>query len=365
MTPGQDYIYTTLATDLNNTDEGQLDVLGGYAMVDARVNERLSGNAGLRVEMANMEIATGVDTADMTPVQIANTRGYLNEVDLMPSVNMTYILGRIDPIKTTNLRMAYSRTLARPVFREKAPFRSFDFETLQVLKGNPSLNQTRIDNYDVRLEHFPNLGEVLSASVFYKRFTDPIEQNTVLEAVNTELTWSNLPYANVWGIEFEGRKQLGNLTDARFIRNLSIAGNISFIRSASRIWQEELETIWAQDPTHPETRPLFGQAPYIINTNLTYVNDSAGFNANVAFNVQGPKVFLVTLGALPNVMQQPTPTLDFSCGKNLGEHFSIGFKARNILNPRDRRTHFFNGQHYDWNSFTRGRTYSISLSYRV
>lgn len=365
VAPGQDYIYTTLATDLNNTDEGYLNVMGAYAMVDARANERLSGNAGLRLEMADMEIATGIDTTDLTPVQIERTRGFLNEVDLMPSLNMTYVLGKIDPIKTTNLRVAYSRTLARPVFREKAPFRSFDFETLQVLKGNPALNQTRIDNYDLRLEHFPNLGEVLSASLFYKRFTDPIEQNTVLEAVNTELTWSNLPYANVWGIEFEGRKNLGNLTDQRFIRNLSIAGNVSFIRSASKIWQEELETIWAQDPTHPETRPLFGQAPYIINTNLTYVSDSADFNATVAFNVQGPKVFLVTLGALPNVMQQPTPTLDFSCGKNLGEHFSIGIKARNMLNPRDRRTHLFNGQHYDWNSFTRGRTYSISLNYRI
>ena len=38
------------------------------------------------------------------------------------------------------------------------------------------LGETTIDNVDLRLERFPNLGEVLSASVFYKRFTDPIEQ---------------------------------------------------------------------------------------------------------------------------------------------------------------------------------------------
>ena len=61
----------------------------------------------------------------------------------------------------------------------------------------------------------------------------------------------------------------------------------------------------------------------------------------------------------------PTPTLDFSLGKMLGENLRVGFKARNLLNPRDRRTHLFKGQHYDWNSFTRGRTYTLSLSYSI
>jgi len=363
--PGQDYIYTTLATDLSNTDNGHMNVFGAYAMVDAKVNERLSGNLGLRLEMAEMEIQTEVDTTDLSLLQLQNTRGILSEDDLMPSLNMTYLLGAIDPIRITNLRLAYSRTLARPVFREKAPFRSFDFETLQVLKGNPQLDQTRIDNFDLRLEHFPNLGEVLSASVFFKRFTDPIEQNTVLEAVNTELTWSNLPYANVWGLEFEGRKNFDNITENPFLKHLSLSGNVSFIRSASRIWQNELETIRAQDPLHPETRPLFGQAPYIINGALNYNNDSIGLSATMAYNIQGPKVLLVTLGSLPNVMQQPTPTLDFSLGKSIGDHVRVGFRARNLLNPRDRKTHLYDGVHYDWNSFTRGRTYSLSVSYRI
>ena len=363
--PGQSYIYTSLATDPKNTDVGHLNVFGAYAMLDAQVNERLRGNVGLRVEMADMVIQTDVDTTDLTPLQIQTTRGTLSEEDLMPSLNMTYALGKLDPIKLTNLRFAYSRTLARPVFREKAPFRSFDFETLQVLKGNPQLDQTRIDNFDLRLEHFPNLGEVLSASVFFKRFTDPIEQNTVLEAVNTELTWSNLPYANVWGLELEGRKDFGNLTETPFLKDLTLSGNISFIRSASRIWRNELETIRAQNPLQTETRPLFGQAPYILNGALTYTNDSTGMAATVAFNVQGPKVLLVTLGALPNVMQQPTPTLDFSLGKMLGEHVRLGFKARNLINPRDRKTHLYNGVHYDWNSFTQGRTYSLSVSYNI
>ena len=83
------------------------------------------------------------------------------------------------------------------------------FETLQTLKGNPGLGQTSIDNLDLKLEHYPTLGEMVSAGIFYKHFNAPIEQTQVLEAVNEELTWSNVPYADVVGIEFDAKKDLG------------------------------------------------------------------------------------------------------------------------------------------------------------
>ena len=209
-------------------------------MFDIRHNERLSGNVGLRVEAADMFIRSRkIDMVDdLTEDQIDNLQGGLNELDFMPSMNLTYALGELDAIKLTNLRFGYSRTIARPVFREKAPFRSFNFEWLETLSGNPDLGETTIDNIDLRLERFPNLGEVVSASVFYKRFTDPIEQTSVLAAVNTEYTWSNVPYANVWGLEFEGRKQLGNVSPA--LDNFSLSGNVTLIKSEARIWDDEL-----------------------------------------------------------------------------------------------------------------------------
>ena len=127
----------------------------------------------------------------------------------------------------------------------------------------------------------------------------------MLAAVNTEYTWSNVPYANVWGLEFEGRKQLGNVTPA--LDNFSLSGNVTLIKSEARIWDEELAMIRATDPNHPDTRPLFGQSPYIVNAMLNYQGDSAKFNAAVAFNVQGDKLFLVTEGGAPDIYQRPTP----------------------------------------------------------
>ena len=360
-----DYITTTLLTDLINTDEASLDVWGAYGMFNFRKSERFSGNAGARLEVADMFIRSRkIDLVnDLTDEQVANLQGGLNEVDLMPSFNFTYALGELDPIKLTNLRMSYSRTIARPVFREKAPFRSFNFEWLEVLKGNPELDETKIDNFDLRLEHYPGLGEVVSASVFYKRFTDPIEQTSVLAAVNTEYTWSNVPFANVWGLELEGRKDLGTWSPA--LRGLGVSGNVTLIRSEARIWEDELQAIRASDPLHPETRPLFGQSPYIINAMLTYANDSARVNAAASFNVQGEKLLLVTEGGAPDIYQQPTPTLDFSLSKGFGNNIRLRFRARNLLNPVDRKTYLFNDVYYNWLANTRGRTYSLTLSYTI
>ena len=122
VSQGSDFIQTNNVSNPRNSDAGFLNVVGTYAMLDARVNERLSGNVGMRLESASMSIESNRDTSDQTPEQIANNRGTLDETNLLPSFNMTYILGKVDPIRTTNLRAAYSKTLARPVFREKGPF---------------------------------------------------------------------------------------------------------------------------------------------------------------------------------------------------------------------------------------------------
>ena len=96
--------------------------------------------------------------------------GELETNDLLPSVNMVYQVGE------ANMRLAYGRTLARPTFRELAPFSSFAFVGDFILTGNEELKRTLIDNYDLRWEWFPNPGEIHALSGFYKLFQNPIER---------------------------------------------------------------------------------------------------------------------------------------------------------------------------------------------
>lgn len=368
VSPNGSYIRTENLTDPINTDRGFMEVFGAYALADFYAHPKLRINTGTRIEVTNMNIRSDAldapDADELSPQQKARLEGGLDDFAFLPTLNVIWQLSSIEePIKLTNLRFGYSRTLARPIFREKSPFRGFNFETLEVLKGNPALGETKIDNLDLRIEHYPNLGEIISLSLFYKRFTNPIEQQAVQEALNTEITWVNIPHATVYGAELEMRKNLGFISES--LNWFSLGANFSYIQSQAVINPEELIVIRSQDPTHPAVRPLFGQSPYIINTILSYDNDSIGMNAAIAYNVQGPKLFLVTKGGVPDIYQQPMPALDFTISKSLGEFFTVGFKARNLLNPMNRKTYTYRDVMYDWYSFDRGVTYSISLGLRL
>jgi outer membrane receptor protein involved in Fe transport len=146
---------------------------------------------------------------------------------------------------------------------------------------------------------------------------------------------------------------------------LSTGINYTYVVSKTQIDPSELEQIRADDPEHPSTRPMFGQAPYIVNGYLSYDNDSLGLEASINYNVSGEKLVLVTKGGTPDVYDQPRGQLDFSINKSIRERFVVGFKARNILDPEWKQTYEFKGEEYIWQSFNRGRTFSISLSYKI
>ncbi|HBX66917.1 MAG TPA: hypothetical protein DEG32_12480, partial [Balneolaceae bacterium] len=67
-----------------------------------------------------------------------------------------------------NIRVAYTKTVARPTFRELAPYITFDFVGGLLFQGNENLKRTLITNYDLRWELFTGPGEILAVSGFYK-----------------------------------------------------------------------------------------------------------------------------------------------------------------------------------------------------
>ena len=316
-------------------------------MVDMPVAEKLRIVAGVRYEGNSMETESkkaGID------------KGLLNDHDFLPAINLTYHI-----TNNMNLRFAYTRTLSRPTFREIAPFASFS-PVAPTIVGNPDLKRTLIDNFDFKWEYFMHHGEVLSFSAFYKNFTDPIEMVDNPIAVNPEISYQNVDQAKVYGVELDMSKKLDFVS---FLKDFILGANFSYIRSEVAIDSVELESIHAVDPGAASTRPLFGQAPYIVNAMLSYDNKKAGFTSNLIFNVIGPRISLVTKGGTPEVYQNPFPKLDFNASKTLGKHFSVGLKIKNILNPKNSQTYKFKGTEYPYYNFTTGRLYELKISYRL
>ena len=338
-------LYVQNATDTRNSYTGFQSVIGGYAMVDLQFTPKLRAELGLRYEGNQMETASKKKNIQ---------KGELNDNDILPAINLTYAIA-----DNMNFRLAYTRTLSRPTFREIAPFASFS-PVAPTIVGNPDLKRTLIDNIDLKWEYFMKPDEIISFGLFYKNFTDPIEMVDNPVAVNPEISYQNVKQARNYGFEIEFRKSLDFINA---LRNMNFGINFAYIKSEVSIDPQELESIRALVPDHPDTRPLFGQAPYIVNGILGYNNDKIGLSANLVYNMTGERISLVTKGGTPDVYQQPLPLLDLNIQQNLSKHFVLTIKAKNMSNAINKEVYHYKDIDYSYYEFSLGRVFGLGIAY--
>ncbi len=344
--PRGTYIFDAF-DDGNNYDADQT-IAAAYGMIEKNIGEKLRLVAGARVETTELEIISFDE--DDEP-------GSLDNVDVLPALSFTYALN-----DNMNVKGGYSKTLARPTFRELAPYTSFDFIGDYLLAGNTQLERTSISNLDIRWEYYSRPGELFAFSTFYKDFTNPIEKTFNVNAANgNELTWRNTPRARILGIEAEFRKRLDFIIQS--LQNFTIGANFTYVKSEVDIDQAELGIIRAFDPDAPATRQMFGQSPYIVNTFISYDNFE-GFTSNLTFYVNGDRLSVVTAGGAPNVIEKARPTLNFNLSKRVGK-FDLKFSANNLLNPEFKFVQDFLGEDNIFQNSTMGQTFKLGFSYRV
>src|SRR5690606_20715331 len=104
-------------------------------------------------------------TSNITPLL-----GEIDQWEWLPSIGLVY-----EVRENMNLRASYGRTLARPTFREMAAVRVYDPFNDEFWEGNPDLELTTIDNFDLRWEYFVRPDELVAVSVFYKALAEAIE----------------------------------------------------------------------------------------------------------------------------------------------------------------------------------------------
>ena len=77
---------------------------------------------------------------------------------------------------------------------------------------------------------------------------------------------------------------------------------------------------------------MFGQAPYIINTMLTYNIKKIGMAATLSYNLQGSKLVIITDPTKPDIYELPRHLIDFKISQKISRHFSASIKVMDILN---------------------------------
>jgi len=346
--PSKYGVFISDATQISNTYFADQNLLALYVMTDQKITDKLRAVYGLRAETTNIYLESAKKD---------NPTGELKNIDILPAINLTY-----KPNSKINLRYAYTRTLARPSFRELAPYASFEFAGDYTLIGNENLERTLIDNIDFRLEWAMKPGELISFDVFYKGFINPIERTFITTAVGDELTFKNSERADVYGLEFEIRK---NLYFISAMKNFKLGLNVALVNSIVNIAGDELDVIRSTDPTAASTRTMYGQAPYIVNTYLNYSIKKVGLDARIVYNTTGKKLAVVVKGGTPNIYQTPRHSLNFTLKKSFGTKFSIILKASNLLNSAYVKNYTFNNKEYIYSSYNTGQTFAISFKYKL
>jgi outer membrane receptor protein involved in Fe transport len=174
-------------------------IFSRYIMIDSRYKQRSRLVWGVRLETFVQKLNSTRD--DRSPVNLNTTTS-----DYLPSLNYVYSIS-----ENQNLRLSYSNTVNRPEFRELAPFVFYDFGNRYTYSGNDSLVRCKVYNYDLRYELFPGRNQILSTSLFYKKFINPIEQKANPNYVR-EVTYINANSAICYGAELEFRFILGALS---------------------------------------------------------------------------------------------------------------------------------------------------------
>ena len=327
-------------------------IQAGYLMLDVPVVEKLRLIGGVRLETTDLSVGSRSYLANSVTGRTTNN-SVLNQVDLLPAAGLVYAART-----NMNVRLSYSQTVARPSFRELAGYRSYDPVLEDLLDGNPRLQISEIQNYDLRWEWFPRPGELIGVSLFYKHLKNAIERKYL--TIDAEIiSFDNRKQADVFGIEFELRKSLDFVSP--LLREFSLGGNLSMIQSEVALTREELLPKQAALGKVDPNRPLYDQSPYILNLDLSYDNPYSGTSASLVFNVAGPRIPIASLNS-EDVFEQPAPALDFIFSQKLGRHLAVKFSAKNLLDPRVERTYGEAGNLL-YSSYRRGMTFGLALNY--
>ncbi len=361
-----DYLYTPIDLARNHTF-GFSTIKAGFVALDYTLKSGLRLAGGVRVEQSqifsdvNEYYTKGYAKNDIRRVNLGGL-GLVNAADLketnfLPSANIVYKIKQIEKAQV-NIRLNYSQTIARPSIRELNDAEVYDNEFRTSIYGNSELKNVHIKNYDFRGESYFKNGDNISVSLFYKDFRNHIEMGFGASGI----TWQNIDQSTVKGFEFEGKKGLGKHIELRANVTL-VQSNSAFVRKDMKLDIYNIKQYTIIDTIN---RPMFGQAPYIINGIATFKSDSLGLTASLSYNVQGARLVITgVIKGFPDVYEMPRNTIDFKVTKKLGKHFNTSIMIRDILNAKVIRAYKMNNGYIDYDNYRYGTNFILSIAYKL
>lgn len=285
----------------------------GYLGLNMPLGSQWKVYAGVRLESHQLTL-NGYESDGTDPVEVDRS-----SLEIFPSVNATFNLNEQNLI-----RLAYGKSINRPEFREIAPYVYYDFDQFANFEGNSNLKDASIHNLDLRYEWYPTPSETFSVALFYKNFSNPIENTYYEVGGQNQFTYRNASSAENYGLEVDMRKSLTFMGLNKF----NLVMNASLIHSRVRFPAGSFE----------RNRAMQGQSPYLVNTGLYYNDEDKGLKASLMYNRIGKRILYVgvvnqnIIEDIPDTYEMPRNVIDFTVSKKLGENMELGFGVKDLLN---------------------------------
>lgn len=352
---------------------GDLTSSAGFASFNWG-NEKWNVNIGGRFQQDEIDILFRVNNYP------ANLPNFVNKKydNIYPSVNVKF-----SPNEDSNLRLAASKTITLPEFKEIAPF-EYVSQTGLITRGNPNLEASNNYNLDLKYEIFPSSGELISLTGFYKKIIDPINKARERGSAPVFSYFNAGKEANIYGLELETRIDI--------IENDNEAGlDLGFTGNVTRMWhKQDLKQVFGTEGNFIRTFAyngkdeigLQGASDWIFNGSVNVSTETENpFTATLVAAYASDKIFalgnpetqnLDQIDVLYNdeIYERGFVTLDLVLSKELRNDLSIEFRGQNLLNPEIERYQAvrpITGNEAENNqtvrSYTRGAVLSLGLSY--
>lgn len=347
---------------------GELDVDAVFGQIGLDITNYIQVTAGARREEAVQSVQTFSRFGDLG-------RGATLENEyVLPAVTGTWNFA-----EDLLLRVAYSETIARPQFREFANSDFFDPESQRTFRGFDGLVDSELSNYDARLEYYLGRDQFITAAVFYKEIENPIEE-VIFETASfvSQTTFLNSPKAELTGVELEYRQTFQFPLDIAWFRDRDWRFGVNYTYTDSQIVAPD--GVEVLDPISDSLRDasfynldgsqLQGTPENIVNAQIGWEgdNDQLTLLANWVDERILQRGFNSPSGVLPDVIDESGVQLDLQYRRHFelaGREFSLGLSGRNLLDEQHREYQVNEtiGE-TEFNTYDRGRTFSVSLTAR-
>jgi outer membrane receptor protein involved in Fe transport len=311
--------------------DAELTVNAGYGQVEAELVPGLRATAGVRFESGDQMVQ---------PVGNALPATVIDRDYWLPAGTLTWQFTR-----DMQLRIAASKTIARPQFRELAPQLYLDYESDRQFTGNPFLTDSQLTNVEARYEYYFARDQRITLAGFYKHINNPIEQVAFIAGGDQLRTgFANAPGARLYGVEAEVQAYLPLASLGGFFstKRMLFIGNYTYTQSRlqiddSTVIGPTLQPVPA-NILFEDGAPMTGQSDHLANIQLGIEDTDHLSQATFLLSYASKRVTNrgPIQGSLrqPDIIENPGFRLDFVAreGVNIaGVNAEIKFEARNIL----------------------------------